>query len=228
MPRIARAVARGFPHHVVQRGNNKEKVFLDEEDKQKYLSLLRKYTERWNCPVLAYCLMDNHVHLLTRPKTEESLSKMMQGITLCYTQYRNRKYKRTGRLWESRYYSCIVDAEEYLWAVARYIEQNPVRAKVVKKAEGYEYSSAAAHVGGMRNNVLGEELFEERQRKNYKEFLREGMPAEETKSIRYALKTGRPLGGEGFLIKMEKSLKKTFQIRSPGRPRKQQKGSKIN
>jgi putative transposase len=226
MPRIARVVARGFPHHVVQRGNNKEKVFRDEEDKKRYLSLLSKYTERWKCPVLAYCLMDNHVHLLTRPQTEESLSKMMQGITLCYTQHSNRKYKRTGQLWESRYYSCIVDAEEYLWAVARYIEQNPVRAKVVKKAEGYGYSSAAAHVGGMRDNVLGEELFEERQRKNYKEFLREGMPVEETKSIRYALKTGRPLGSEGFVIRMEKRLNKTLQIRSPGRPRKQQKAEK--
>lgn len=98
-----------------------EKVFLDEEDKQKYLSLLRKYTEQWECPVLAYCLMDNHIHLLTKPETEESLSKMMQGITLCYTQHRNRRYRKKRRLWESRYYSSIVDAEEYLWAVARYI-----------------------------------------------------------------------------------------------------------
>jgi putative transposase len=122
MPRIARAIATGFPHHIVQRGNNKEKVFFEKEDKERYLSLLSKYANKWNSTILAYCLMDNHVHLLAKPKSGESLYKMMQGVTFCYTQYVNKKYKKTGRLWESRYYSCIVDKERYLWSVARYIE----------------------------------------------------------------------------------------------------------
>jgi len=122
------------PNHVVQRGNNKEKVFINEEDKKKYLSLLKEYSGKWDTYILAYCLMNNHVHLLTRPIKNESLYKMMQGITLCYTQYFNRTYERTGRLWESRYPSCVVDKEKYLWAVARYIEQNPERVKIVKKA----------------------------------------------------------------------------------------------
>src|SRR3989338_6714126 len=151
MPRIARAVAGGFPHHVVQRGNNREKVFFDKEDREKYLTYLKKYSERWDCPLLAYCLMSNHIHLLARPKKEESLYKMMQGITLCYTQYINRKNQRTGRLWESRYHSCIVDKEKYLWAAARYIEQNPIRARIVKKAEDFPYSSAKAHLDGIRD-----------------------------------------------------------------------------
>src|SRR3990172_2992129 len=128
MPRIARAVALEFPHHVVQRGNNREKVFINEEDKKKYLSLLKEYSGKLDTYIPAYCLMSNHVHLLTRPIKNESLYKMMQGITLYYTQYFNRTYKRTGRVWESRYHSCVVDKEKYLWAVARYIEQNPVRA----------------------------------------------------------------------------------------------------
>ncbi len=101
MPRIARAVAVGFPHHIVQRGNNKEKFFFNKKDRENYLSLLNKYADKWNSPVLAYCLMSNHVHLLARPKKEESLHKMMQGVTLCYTQYINRTYKRTGRLWSA-------------------------------------------------------------------------------------------------------------------------------
>jgi putative transposase len=179
MPRIARAVAIGFPHHVIQRGNNKEKVFFDKKDREQYLSLLKKYSEKWDSPILAYCLMSNHVHLLMKPKEEESLYKMMQGVTLCYTQYINRKYKRTGRLWESRYHSCIVDKELYLWAVARYIEQNPKRAKVVKKEEDFPYSSARAHINSVRDAVLGEDLFEEGQRKDYREFLRAGIPEEE-------------------------------------------------
>ncbi|MFH0932795.1 MAG: transposase, partial [Nitrospirota bacterium] len=114
-----------------------------------YLSLLKKYADTWDSPILAYCLMSNHVHLLTRPKEEESLYKMMQGVTLCYTQYINREYKRSGRLWESRYHSCIVDKEQYMWAVARYIEQNPTRARIVKKEEDFPYSSARAHIDGV-------------------------------------------------------------------------------
>ncbi len=111
--------------------------------------------------------MENHVHLLMRPKREESLYKMMQGITLCYTQYINRKYEKTGRLWESRYHSCIVDRGHYLWAAARYIEQNPKRAKIVKKEEEYPYSSASAHIAGRRDDILGEKLFNDNQRKDY-------------------------------------------------------------
>ena len=176
MPRIARAVAEGFPHHVVQRGNNREKVFFDKEDREKYLTFLKKYSDKWDSPLLAYCLMSNHIHLLARPKKEESLYKMMQGATLCYTQYINRKYQRTGRLWESRYHSCIVDKEKYLWAVARYIEQNPLRAKMAKRIEDYPYSSAGAHITRTRDEVLGEELFQEQRRKDYAEFIRAGIP----------------------------------------------------
>jgi putative transposase len=223
MPRIARAVAGGFPHHVIQRGNNKEKVFFDKEDRKRYLSLLKKYSDRWDSPILAYCLMSNHVHLMTKPKNEKSLYKMMQGVTLCYTQYINRTYRRTGRLWESRYHSCIVDKERYLWAVARYIEQNPLRAKMVKRIEEYPYSSARAHIVGTRDEVLGEELFQEGQRKDYIEFIRAGIPEEETNSIRYHTRTGRPFGSEEFTKKMERKLERKFMLMSPGRPKKNRK-----
>jgi putative transposase len=220
MPRIARAIAVGFPHHVVQRGNNKEDVFFDKEDREKYLSLLKKYSDKWNSPILAYCLMNNHVHLLTRPKEEESLYKMMQGVTLCYTQYVNKIYKRTGRLWESRYHSCIVDKEKYLWAVARYIEQNPKRARLVKVEEDFPYSSARAHILGVKDEVLGDELFEEGQRKEYKQFLKASIPEKEATSIRYYTRTGRPVGSEEFIKSMEKKLERRFMLKPPGRPKK--------
>ena len=97
---------------------------------------------------MSYCLMNNHVHLLTKPESDESLFKMMQGLTLCYAQHIKRIYGWTGRLWKSRSHSCIVDHERYLWAVARYIEQNPESAGMVEKAEDYPYSSASAHVKG--------------------------------------------------------------------------------
>jgi len=218
--RIARAVAVGFPHHVVQRGNNRGKVFFNKKDREKYLSFLKKYADKWDSPILAYCLMSNHVHLLVRPNKEESLRKMMQGVALCHTQYINRTYKRTGRLWESRYHSCIVDEERYLWVVAKYIEQNPIRAGVVKKEEDFPYSSARAHIGGVRDEVLAEELFEEGQRKEYIEFIRVGILEDQVRNIRYSTKTGRPLGSEEFIRKMEKKLGRQFVLKSPGRPRK--------
>jgi putative transposase len=220
MPRIARAVATGYPHHVTQRGNNREKVFFDEEDREKYLSLLKKYSVKWATPILVYCLMSNHVHMLTEPQEERSLYKMMQGVTLCYTQYINRKYKRTGRLWESRYYSCIVDKERYLWAAARYIEQNPVRVKMVKGVEDYPYSSARAHVKGIKDELLTKELFQDGQRKEYIELLRMGMSEKEMNSIRYNTRTGRPFGSEAFIKKLEKKLERRLIIMSPGRPKK--------
>jgi putative transposase len=221
MPRIARAVAVGFPHHVIQRGNNKEQVFFEKEDRQKYLELLKKYSDKWECPVIAYCLMNNHVHLLAKPKSEESLYKMMQGITLCYTQHINRKYEKTGRLWESRYHSCIVDREHYLWAVARYIEQNPKRAKIVKKEEEYPYSSAKAHIEGKRDDILGEKLFNDNQRKDYIAFIRESITEEEIQRLKYSTRTGRPFGREEFIKRMEKKLNKRFILQRHGRPKGQ-------
>ena len=220
MSRIARAVALGFPHHVVQRGNNREKVFLHDEDKEKYLSFLKKYSDKWNSPILAYCLMSNHVHLLTRPTKNESLCKMMQGITLCYTQYINRTYKRTGRLWESRYHSSIVDKEKYLWGVARYIEQNPMRAKIVNKAEDYPHSSAKAHIHGVKDEILGEALFEGRQREDYIELMKASIKEEEINSIRNHTKNGRPMGSESFIEKMERKLDRIFKSKPRGRPKK--------
>jgi putative transposase len=220
MPRIARAVAVGFPHHIIQRGNNRQKVFFAQETRKKYLSLLKEYLEKWDASLLVYCLMSNHVHLLIRPNLEESLAKIMQGVSLCYTQYFNRRYKKTGRLWESRYHSCIVDKERYLWMVARYIEQNPVRAKIVRNAENYSYSSARAHITGEEDKILGEALFSEDERSEYIRFIKASIPEKEITAIRKATRTGVPLGNEKFIKQIKKVLKRGFGKMSPGRPRK--------
>lgn len=222
MPRIARAVAAGFPHHVVQRGNNRADVFFNPDDRAVYLFLLKRYSEKWNTPIICYCLMTNHVHLLAKPSSETSLQKMMQGVTLCYTQHINRKYGRTGRLWESRYHSSIIDQEAYLWAVARYIEQNPVRAKIVVGPWDYPYSSAAAHFGLVQDAVLGEDLFPWTQRNDYIEFIRSSIPVGEIEEIRHSARTGRPLGTGKFVTGIERRLGKRLTALPIGRPRKKQ------
>ncbi len=218
MPRIARAVAPGFPHHVVQRGNNRADVFFNSDDRAVYLFLLKRYSEKWNTPIICYCLMTNHVHLLGKPSSEESLQKMMQGLTLCYTQHINRKYGRTGRLWESRYHSSIVERESYLWAVARYIEQNPVRATLVENPQDYPYSSAPAHFGLVQDVVLGEDLFEEIHSNDYIEFIKSSIPIEQIKCIRQSARTGRPLGTANFVTEIERKLGKRLAALPIGRP----------
>jgi putative transposase len=220
MPRVARVVGSGYPHHVVQRGNNREKVFLDREDYEKYRSLIERYSIDKEVRILAYCLMQNHAHMLVRPSGEQALFKMMQGIALCYTQYFNTKRKRTGRLWECRYYSAIVDEERYLWAVCRYIERNPVRAGMVEKPTAYRYSSARAHLLGETDPLLGESLFDRSELGEYRRFLT-GEDEQVLQEIRKQTRAGRPLGDEDFLASLSERLSRSLSFRSRGRPRKE-------
>ncbi|MFH0888320.1 MAG: transposase [Planctomycetota bacterium] len=215
MPRIARVVAVDFPHHIIQRGNNRQKVFFAIDTRKKYLELIREYAATWNVSILAYSLMTNHIHLLVKPRQEDSLAKMMQGVSQGYAKYINKRYKRTGRLWESRYYSCVVDEESYLWQVARYIEKNPKRAGIVKQEEDYPYSSARSHVLDVPDEVLSEQLFDKEERNDYIEFLKIEPTEKEITTIRKATKIGRPLGDENFIIKIGKLLDRRFLKTTP-------------
>ena len=220
MPRIARVCVAGYPHHITQRGNNKERVFFDDEDRRFYLNLLQRYKDKFEMKILAYCLMGNHVHVLAVPEKETSLARGIGGTNLLYTQYINRKYNRSGRLWQNRFFSSVVEKEPYLWAVMKYIEQNPVRAKVVKRAEDYEWSSARAHILGIKDDLLSDESrFNEEEVKSYREFLR-GDDKEINGAIRRATSTGRPLGSERFIKKLERILGRDIFPKKGGRPKK--------
>ncbi|MBI5779857.1 MAG: transposase [Planctomycetes bacterium] len=220
MPRIARVVAVHFPHHIIQRGNNREKIFFAEVTRRKYLDWLKEYAQAQGVKILAYCLMTNHIHLLVKPDKRESLAKMMQGLNVSYTRYINKRYGRTGRLLEGRYHSCIIDEEPYLWAVARYIEQNPLRAGMVKAVEDYPYSSARAHITGGSDEVLSDELITEDGRPSYIEFVKAPSPKREIERIRITTKRGMPLGGDIFVERLERRLKRRFTKKKSGRPRK--------
>lgn len=219
MPRIARVCAVNYPHHVTQRGNNRETVFFDEEDKAFYLKTLGGYSKKWGLDIWAYCLMSNHIHILAVPEKEESLAKGIGRTNLVYTQYINRKYKRSGRLWQNRFYSTIIEKEPYLWAVARYIERNPVRAKLVKKVEEYRWSSAKAHIMGLRDNILSKNWLDEKELKAYKDFMLEDNK-EVDMLIRKATSTGRPFGTEQFIKTLEKLIDRSLLPKKAGRPKK--------
>lgn len=223
MPRIARVCAAGYPHHITQRGNNKDEAFFDDEDRRFYLDALKRYRDRNKMKILAYCLMGNHVHVLAVPEKETSLARGMGGTNLLYTQYINRKYSRSGRLWQNRFFSTVVEEEPYLWAAMRYIERNPVRAGLVRRAEDYEWSSARAHVTGIKDDVLSDDSrFNEEEIKTYRDFIREDDRETDT-AIRRATATGRPLGREGFIKKLERKLKRDLLPKKGGRPKKKVK-----
>ncbi|RNC71714.1 MAG: transposase [Desulfuromonadales bacterium] len=220
MPRIARIIASHYPHHITQRGNNRATVFFDDEDRQFYLKLLAGYTQKHNVQIWAYCLMSNHVHLLAVPETETSLSRGIGLTNQMYTQYLNRKLQQSGRIWQNRFFSCVVENERYLWAVARYIERNPLKAGLAVTAEQYRWSSAKAHITGAADPLLNAHSWlSPQEQRAYSEFVI--MEDQETDhAIRKATRTGRPFGSESFIDRLEFQLNQSLKPGKPGRPRK--------
>jgi REP-associated tyrosine transposase len=219
MPRVARVYAEGFPYHVTQRGNNKAAVFFDDDDRAFYLKIIRRYSLKWDLEIWAYCLMSNHVHLLVFPKDKNSLSKGIGCTNLLYTQYVNLKYGRTGRLWQNRFYSTIIETETYLLAVIRYIEQNPVRANLVETSEDYHWSSAKAHVLGIKDETLsGQTNLEKTIGDSYKEYVGSNEDLIENE-IRKSTSSGRPLGSLEFGRKIEIIVGRSVLPKRPGRPK---------
>ena len=221
MPRIARIVGEGYPHHIVQRGNNRQRVFHDDGDRQFYLTLLQKYSKECSCKINAFCLMENHVHLLAVPCNKDSLAKTMQKLSLRFTQYVNKKYNRTGRLWECRFYSCLVDKDAYLWAVCRYIEKNPVRAKIVIRPDQYKWSSAKANSSAKEQFSFIEPIWKNYiDREEYRKFLNNQDDKREIEQIRKAIYTGKPIGTDKFFKRIGNTLGIVITARRRGRPSK--------
>lgn len=127
MPRLARVVGIGLPHHITQRGNYRQSVFNSDDDRSRYLRWVAEYSGKHGLAVLAYCLMGNHVHFIAVPALEDSLARVFNSAHMRYSQYFNWKHKVSGHLWQARFFSCVLDSGRLL-AAARYVERNPVRA----------------------------------------------------------------------------------------------------
>ena len=218
MPRIARVIATGYPHHITQRGNNRATVFFDDEDRQTYLKLLAIYSEKHHFQIWAYCLMNNHIHLLAVPETETALSQGIGLTNQVYTQYLNRKLNQSGRIWQNRFFSCVVENDNYLWAVARYIERNPLKTGLAISVGTYRWSSAKAHITGGNDTLLSTNSWLSPQdRSAYTDFIRtEDEDADN--AIRKATRTGRPYGSENFVDQLEFRLKQPLKAKRRGRP----------
>ena len=146
MPRMARAVLPGVPHHLTQRGLDRGDIFFHTSDYEVYLSQVRTHAARFGADLLGYCCMTNHVHWVAVPQEPGSHARAFGEAHGRYAAYANSKLARSGHFWQNRFFSCALDPA-HLWAALRYVERNPVRAHMVERADAYRWSSAAAHCG---------------------------------------------------------------------------------
>ena len=225
MPRRPRIKLAGVPQHVVQRGINREPCFFAEEDYHCYLHWLHKSAADWHCAIHAYVLMTNHVHLLVTAEKPDGIAKLMQTIGRRYVQYINRSYRRTGSLWEGRFKSSVVQAEDYLLTCMRYIEFNPVRANMVNDPAQYRWSSYRHNGLGQTDEriaphplYLGLGRNESDRLAAYRALFRSELDGEALADIRLALSQGQPLGSERFGEIMCAAAGVRRAQRRPGRP----------
>ena len=231
MPRRARITLAGVPLHLIQRGNNRQVCFFAREDYKRYLDWLCEYAEECRCEIHAYVLMTNHVHLLITPHAAGSAGTMMKRLGQRYVQYVNRRYRRSGTLWEGRFRSCLTREEEYVLGCYRYIELNPVRANMVGHPAEYAWSSYRFNAQGEHSiplvehpvyTALGDDL--EGRRAAYRELFRYHLDSGIVDQIRSATNGNYALGSERFRREIATTLARRAEPGKSGRPRKARKG----
>ncbi len=214
MARIARLVVSGIPHHIVQRGNRRQRVFFSDTDRRTYLDYLTIYAKHAGIRFWGYCLMDNHVHLIAVPDQEDSFGRGFSEAHRRYTRMVNFREKWRGYLWEGRFKSCPL-SEAHLYAAMRYIERNPVRAKIVENAWDYPWSSARAHVFKQKDPLL-DDNFLDSQIIDWKLFLSEEDRQANVNLFKVHINTGRPLGDSQFIEGIEKLTGRILDKQKPG------------
>ena len=225
MARLPRLIVPGQPHHVIKTGNNNQPVFQDAEDYQSFLAWLRTAAKNYKVAVHAYVLMPNHLHLLVTPADADGLGQMMQWIGRYYVPYFNQKYGRSGTLWNGRYKTSLIDAEQYFMSCSRYIEFNPVRNGMVGRAEDYPWSSYPHHAGLRPDGLivdhakfweLGNTPFQ--REAAYIALAEPALSEDEVASISKALLKGWPLGTEQFKTALQHKVKRQVLPAKRGRP----------
>lgn len=222
MSRTARLVVPNYIFHITQRGNYRQNIFQDDEDRLRYLSWIDEYSKKYNLSLFAYCLMDNHVHFIAIPRKEESLAKVFSITHMRYSQYFNKKKNISGHLWQGRFYSCVLD-EPHLLVALRYVEKNPVRAGIVEKAWQWKWSSAAVHIGRPNGAIYLEDITNiiDTTIESWKQYLDSDENKEDVKNIRKHTLLGRPFGAKAFIVKLGRKVGRILSVLPRGRPKKQ-------
>ncbi|MBT3180984.1 MAG: transposase [Deltaproteobacteria bacterium] len=215
MARMARIVIPDIPHHIVQRGNRRQHVFFSDEDKSFYLNTLADNARTNGLSIWAYCLMDNHVHLVVVPRNVAGLAKGIGDTHRSYSRRVNFREGWRGYLWQGRFSSCPMD-EPHLYRAVRYVERNPVRAKMVIKAEDYIWSSAQAHVLARDDVCLSGDEREILEIDDWMAYLRDADDEIYLRAFRRSSRTGRALGDDNFIDKLEALTGRVLRKNKPG------------
>lgn len=225
MARLPRLTLAGYPHHVIQRGNNRQPIFSTGTDYTHLLALIDESAKKFEVAVHAYVLMGNHFHLLATPHTDTGLPLMMQAVGRSYVRYFNQLQSRSGTLWEGRYRSTLIQADRYLLPCMTYIDLNPVRAGLVAEAKDYPWSSHG-HYAGLRADklvtphplfwALGNTPFE--REAAYAEMVRSGVSADQQAALTRSALSGWALGSANFVADLQKLTERRVQKMRAGRP----------
>ncbi len=225
MARLARLTVAGYPHHIIQRGNNRQTIFAAPADYDFMLSLLHEHAGALNVAVHAYVLMGNHFHLLATPETDDGIPQLMQAVGRRYVRYFNQRQARTGTLWEGRYKSALIQAERYLLACMVYLDLNPVRAHLVKEPAAYPWSSHAHYIGQRTDRLLtphplywemGNTPFA--REIAYADMVRTGVDRQKQQALTSSALRGWALGEQVYLIALQQKTTRRVSKATAGRP----------
>ena len=225
MPRPLRSIAPGLIYHVINRGNNRQQIFFDDADFVAFLKAMSDLRERKPFELYGYCLMSNHFHLLLRP-LQDDISRVVQSLLVSHTQRYHKFRRSSGHVWQGRFKSPVIQDDDHLLTVLRYIEANPLRAKMVRRAGDYAWSSFAAHGLGDRNEFLSEcqpyleqsEYPKVRQRR-WSAYVHQTPTEEEVAAIRRSVERSLPYGDRPWVERLSAKLGLDLTIRPRGRPR---------
>jgi putative transposase len=224
--RRARLIIAGLPHHLIVRGNDRQAIFRDDADRRRFKADLAEIAAEVEVAIHGYVMMTNHVHLIATPEMAEALSGAIQRLGRRYVRYYNDRYQRTGTLWEGRFRAALIEADRYLLACLRYVEDNPVRAGLVRRPADYPWSSHRHHVGLTVDELvsphpiywgLGNTPFEREQA--WLALFEERIPDSELARMR-AMAMGTPAAEKGYLAVLGQQTGRALLARPVGRPRK--------
>lgn len=225
MARLPRLTLPGYPHHIIQRGNNRQPIFSTEADYVTLLGMLDEHARQASVAVHAYVLMSNHFHLLATPETAEGIPQMMQAVGRRYVRHFNQRQARTGTLWEGRYRSTLIQAERYLLACMVYIDLNPVRAGMVEAPAQYQWSSHG-HYAGIRVDrlvtphplwwELGNTPFA--REAAYAELVRSGLGPSQERALTDSAMRGWALGDPDYVADLQRRTERRVSKSRAGRP----------
>ena len=225
MARQPRLTVAAYPHHVIQRGNDRQAIVRDDADRERLLALWHEHAKTFKVAIHAYVIMDNHFHLLVTPETGQALPLMMQAVGRAYVRYFNLRHQRTGTLWEGRYRSNLIESERYLLACMVYIDLNPVRAGMVVQAGDFKWSSHRHCIGQVSDKLvtphalfwgLGNTPFA--REAAYSELVQSGLAQSQKEQLTNSALSGWALGSKAFVDDLQQSTRRRLLPGKAGRP----------